>query len=335
MKANVSSTVAPAAYTFSDLYIGGAWRSGHTGERLDVRDPYTDRSVASISKADMRDVELAFRAAEASQPGWAEALPMQRADVFRRVAVVMEQRHEEIVGWLIHESGSTRTKAEIEWGAVHASMLEASTLPTRLEGQILAGDYPGKENRIYRRPVGVVTVISPWNWPLHLSVRSVVPALALGNAVVLKPAVETPVTGGLLLARLFEEAGLPPGVLNVLVGDTGTIGDGIVQHPVARVISFTGSTRVGRHIGQLAATASTLKKAMLELGGTLRWWCWTTSTSTMRCIWRAWPSSCTRARCASRPTASSWSPPSTRRSWIGSWPTRSRSRSATRTTRTR
>ncbi|HET6803934.1 MAG TPA: aldehyde dehydrogenase family protein [Frateuria sp.] len=257
----------PSGYAFSQLYVGGTWRSGHTGEELDVRDPYSGQSVARISKADMRDVELAYRCAQSTQPGWANALPVQRADVFRRVAQVMERRHGEIVDWLIRESGSTRTKAEIEWGAVHASMLEASTLPSRLEGQILAGDYPGKENRVYRVPVGVVTVISPWNWPLHLSVRSVAPALALGNAVVLKPASETPVTGGLLIARMFEEAGLPPGVLNVLVGDNQTIGDGLVQHPVPRVVSFTGSTRVGRHIGQLAAAAPTIKKAMLELGG--------------------------------------------------------------------
>ena len=115
--------------------------------------------------------------------------------------------------------------------------------------------------------MGVVAVISPWNWPLHLSMRSVAPALALGNAVVLKPSVDTPVTGGLLIARMFEEAGLPPGVLNVVVGKSDCIGDAMVEHDVPRVISFTGSMEVGRRLGQLAVGARMMKRAMLELGG--------------------------------------------------------------------
>ena len=155
----------------------------------------------------------------------------------------------------------------MEWGTVRSIVLECSTLPSRAHGRILAGDFPGKENRIYRKPVGVVAVISPWNWPMHLSARSVVPALALGNAVVAKPANETPITGGLLLARLFEEAGLPPGVLNVVVGPSQTIGDAFVQDPRSRVVSFTGSTGVGRHIGQMAITGPLVKKTMLEMGG--------------------------------------------------------------------
>ncbi|KRE86019.1 aldehyde dehydrogenase [Rhodanobacter sp. Soil772] len=262
-----NSVSPPSRYAFTDQSIAGTWRSGRSGSSLEVRNPYTSETIASFAKADLSDVDEAFRGAATAQPAWAQALPSQRAEVFRRAAMVMEQRHEEIVDWLIRESGSTRTKSEIEWWVVHAAMLEASTLPSRLEGRIVDGDYPGKENRIYRRPVGVVAVISPWNWPLHLSTRSIVPALALGNAVVVKPAAETPVTGGLLIARIFDEAGLPPGLLGVIVGEPGEIGDAFVQHPASRVVSFTGSTRVGRHIGQMAVTASTLKKAMLELGG--------------------------------------------------------------------
>jgi len=265
---DTTTSANPSAfYAFTDQSIAGTWRSGRSSSRLDVLNPYTGETIATFAKADVTDVDEAFRGAAATQPAWAQALPSQRAEVFRRAAAVMEQRHEEIVDWLIRESGSTRTKAEIEWWVVHATMLEASTLPSRLEGRIVSGDYPGKENRIYRRPVGVVAVISPWNWPLHLSARSIVPALALGNAVVVKPAAETPVTGGLLIARIFEEAGLPPGLLSVIVGAPDEIGDAFVQHPISRVVSFTGSTRVGRHIGQLAVSASNIKKAMLELGG--------------------------------------------------------------------
>ena len=117
------------------------------------------------------------------------------------------------------------------------------------------------------KPVGVVGVISPWNWPLHLSARSMAPALAVGNAVVIKPASDTPVTGGLLLAKIFEEAGLPSGLLNVTVGPGEEIGEAFVTHPTPRVISFTGSTPVGRKIGELAAKATIIKRVELELGG--------------------------------------------------------------------
>lgn len=267
MDTAVSRPDAAKRYTFEAQCIAGRWRDGRAGSSLDVRNPYSGEVIARFGKADASDVDEAFRGAAEAQEAWAQALPSQRAAVLRNAATVMEQRHEEIVDWLIRESGSTRGKAEIEWWVVHAAMLESATLPTRLEGRIVAGDYPGKENRIYRRPVGVVAVISPWNWPLHLSTRSILPALALGNAVVVKPAAETPVTGGLLIARILEEAGLPPGLFSVIVGEPGDIGDAFVQHPASRVVSFTGSTKVGRHIGQMAVTATNLKKAMLELGG--------------------------------------------------------------------
>src|SRR5690606_34850362 len=120
-------------------------------------------------------------------------------------------------------------------------------------GRVLPAAVPGKESRVYRAPLGVIAVISPWNFPLHLSARSVSPALALGNAVVIKPASDTPVTGGLLLARIFEEAGLPAGVLSVVVGAGSEIGDAFVEHPIPSFISFTGSTPVGRNIGRIAS----------------------------------------------------------------------------------
>ena len=267
MANEVAQSDTSRRYAFEAQFIDGRWRNGRSGSRLDVLNPYSGEVIASFGKADASDVDEAFTAATQAQGEWAQALPSQRAAVFRSAAAVMEQRHEEIVDWLIRESGSTRGKAEIEWWVVHAAMLESSTLPTRAEGRIVPGDYPGKENRIYRRPVGVVAVISPWNWPMHLSTRSILPALALGNAVVVKPAAETPVTGGLLIARILEEAGLPPGLFSVIVGEPGEIGDTFVQHPASRVVSFTGSTKVGRHIGQMAVTATNLKKAMLELGG--------------------------------------------------------------------
>lgn len=148
-----------------------------------------------------------------------------------------------------------------------ASLRESATFPTRIHGQILASNTPGKTNYVFREPLGVVGVISPWNFPFGLSMRSVAPALACGNTVVLKPASDTPLSGGLLLATIFEAAGLPGGALNVVVGSGSEIGDHFVEHPTPRLISFTGSTPVGKGVGRAAVGGKHMKKVALELGG--------------------------------------------------------------------
>jgi aldehyde dehydrogenase (NAD+) len=181
----------------------------------------------------------------------------------REAAAILEARKDEIVDWIVHESGGTCAKGELEWNLVRSVLHEAAAMPHHVVGRIMPSDVPGKESRVYRTPVGVVAVISPWNFPMQLSNRSVAPALAVGNAVVLKPAGDTPITGGLLLAKIFDEAGLPPGVLSVVVGAGSEIGDAIVEHPEARVVSFTGSTPVGEGIAKKAG----VKKLALELGG--------------------------------------------------------------------
>ncbi len=248
-------------------YIGGQWRPGRSGKTLTDTDPFTGHTLTTITLANEEDLDDAYRAAAQAQLAWAQTLPAERSELFLRAISVMDARHEEIVSWLIRESGSTRTKAEMEWGAVRSGMLEAVSMPARAIGRIQPIDVPGKESRTYRVPLGVIGVISPWNWPMHLSNRSIAPALALGNAVVVKPADETPVTGGLLLASIYEEAGLPPGLLNVVVGDVADIGDAFTLHPVPKFISFTGSTRVGRRIGELAMRGTMIKRVGLELGG--------------------------------------------------------------------
>ncbi|MEM5299723.1 aldehyde dehydrogenase family protein [Burkholderia sp. JPY481] len=265
---SIVTTLHPSnPYVFGELLIDGRWQAGSAGTLYKDVNPYTGETLLEVAEASVADVDAAYAAASRTQAAWAATLPGERAEVLRRAAAVLDVRHAEVVDWLIRESGSTRLKAEFEWGAVRSIILEASTLPTHVWGRIMPGDIPGKENRIYRKPIGVVSVISPWNWPLHLSSRAVAPALALGNTVVLKPASETVVTGGLLLGKILEEAGLPPGVLNIVTGDNRVIGDPFVLHPASRVISFTGSTAVGRRIAGLAATGVTLKKAQLELGG--------------------------------------------------------------------
>lgn len=263
-----TSTFRPQPYSdFSGQYIDGRWIDGSAGKGAADRNPFNDEVVAEISLADVADLDRAFQAAKSAQPAWGKTPPASRAEIFFRAVAILDARKDEIIDWIIRESGSTRIKANIEWGAVRAGMHEAATMPSMAQGHIMPVDKPGKEARVYKKPVGVVGVISPWNFPLHLSNRSVAPALALGNGVVLKPSNDTPVTGGLLLAKIYEEAGLPPGLLNVVVGSSSTIGDAFSRHPVPRVLTFTGSTPVGRHIARIAGESPLLKRIGLELGG--------------------------------------------------------------------
>jgi aldehyde dehydrogenase (NAD+) len=201
------------------------------------------------------DVDAAYRAAEAAQKSWANTKPSERVEIFCKAAHILERRHDEVVGWLIREAGSTRIKAQIEFNAVLDGLKEPASIPYRLEDRIILIDTDGTESRAYRRPIGVAGVISPRNFPMHLSHRTIAPALAVGNAVVVKPAEDTPITGGLLIARIYEEAGLPAGLLNVVLSNPALIGDTFCLHDVPNFLSFTGSTAVGRRIGRLAVEA--------------------------------------------------------------------------------
>ncbi len=260
----MSTDRAPKAYEgFDRMPLDGQWRAGSSGTVLTDVNPYDDEVLTEIPLAYSDDVDRAYRAAQRAQRSWAGVLPGERDEIFRRAMSIMDARREEIVDWLVAEAGGVRERAEFEWGLVKTTMAEVASYPSRVSGRILPGTVPGKENRVYRQPVGVVGVISPWNFPFQLSHRSVAPALALGNAVVLKPSGDTPVTGGLLLARIYEEAGLPSGLLNVVIGKGSEVGDPMVTHEVPQLISFTGSTPVGRGIGQQAP----LKRCALELGG--------------------------------------------------------------------
>lgn len=263
-----STPTLPKRYSdFDGQFISGRWRPGQHRTTLKDHDPYTGDMIAELVLADTSDLDQAYHAAKESQPEWAEMLPEQREQVMLRSAEIMQARHDEIIGWLVRESGSTRIKAEVEWQMLYGITLEAATFCHRVFGRILPINEPGKESRAYRQPLGVIGVISPWNFPIYLAHRSVGPALALGNAVVVKPAHDTPITGGLLLAKIYEEAGLPSGVLNVVIGSSSEIGKAFVQHEIPRMISFTGSTAVGQQIAGQAVQASLLKRLALELGG--------------------------------------------------------------------
>lgn len=250
---------------FTKMYIDGQWVDGSSDKTIDNVNPFTNETLFSTRSANETDLDQAYQVAKQAQTEWAEVLPQNRRALIERFAELTLEHKDEIIDWLIKEAGSTRIKAEGEFAASMAIVKEAATFPFRMDGIIKPSIVPNKENRVYRKPLGVIGVISPWNFPFHLAVRSIVAALATGNTVVVKPATATPVTGGLLFASLFEEAGLPKGVLNVVVGRGSEIGDAIVEHPIPKLISFTGSTEVGKGIAEKAGRL--LKKTALELGG--------------------------------------------------------------------
>ncbi|MGW7256149.1 aldehyde dehydrogenase family protein [Streptomyces sp. NPDC054834] len=253
---------------FTDLaqqYIDGEWRPGTGSWDIIDFNPYNGEKLASITIATTDEVDEAYRAAARAQREWAETNPYTRRVFFEKVLRLLEERETEITEMIIAELGGTRMKAQLELHLAKEFLRESAQLALRCEGRFLPSPVDGKENRLYRVPVGVVGVISPFNFPFLLSVKPVAAALALGNAVVLKPHQDTPVCGGTLLAKLFEDAGLPPGLLNVVLTDIAEIGDAFIEHPVPKLISFTGSDKVGRHIATVCAAQ--LKRTVLELGG--------------------------------------------------------------------
>ncbi|GIN87542.1 putative aldehyde dehydrogenase YfmT [Heyndrickxia sporothermodurans] len=251
--------------TLNSQYINGEWREGSSSLTIENKNPYNGEVIASYKAASLEDLDAAYKSSEVVQKQWAKTNPIIQRNVFDQAYNIIEENHEAIVDVIIDEIGGTRLKAEFEIGLVQNMLKEAASLPMRMNGSILPSPIDGKENRVYRVPVGVVGVISPFNFPFFLSMKSVAPALATGNGVVLKPHEHTPITGGTMIAKIFESAGLPKGLLNVITTEISEIGDSFVEHPIPRAISFTGSTRTGKHIGEVAGR--NLKEVHLELGG--------------------------------------------------------------------
>ncbi|MGD1218911.1 benzaldehyde dehydrogenase [Streptomyces krungchingensis] len=231
---------------------------GHT-----VTEPATGDSLGAVTLATAEDVATAARTASAAQPEWAGLPHFARAAVLRRAGDLFAAHADELRDWIVRESGSIPGKADFELHVAAQECYEAAALASRPVGQILPSEAP-RLSYTRRVPVGVVGVIAPFNAPLILSIRSVAPALALGNGVVLKPDPRTAVCGGLALAAVFAEAGLPDGLLQVLPGGPEA-GQALVADPHVPVISFTGSTAAGRAVGEAAGRH--LKRAHLELGG--------------------------------------------------------------------
>lgn len=233
------------------------------GGTLGIREPATGGQLGEVGKASPEDVAEAARQARVAQAGWATHPLEERAPIFRKAAGFIESHADEIKEWIVRETGSVPAKAAVEVKLTLAELHEAAAMVAQPRGLILPSE-PHVTSLARRVPHGVVGVISPFNFPMILSIRSVAPALAVGNTVVLKPDPQTPVSGGMILARAFEEAGIPDGVLHVLPGGADA-GEALVRDPNVDMIAFTGSTAVGRRIGAVAGEQ--LKKVSLELGG--------------------------------------------------------------------
>lgn len=259
----MNSISTPTLERWQDRIFMGEWVRGGDGS-MPISEPATGNELGKLGLANGQDVNTATRLAVQAQIAWAATPFDQRASILRKAAQLLQERAGIFNTWNVRECGSIPAKAEWELNASYEQILMGAALPMQPNGLLFPSSMPGRTNTWCRVPLGVVGVIAPWNFPLLLSIRSIAPALALGNAVILKPDAQSSVTGGTLLAELFADAGVPSGVFHVLPGGAET-GDALVRHPDVAMISFTGSTAVGRQIGEICGRM--LKKVSLELGG--------------------------------------------------------------------
>src|SRR5262249_41523810 len=240
----VTSMNAPAPkFMIESAWQGQIFASGWkaaSGGSFDVLEPATGSVLTRVGNATVADVKTAAAEARASQPGWAATPYEQRAAILRKAAALLEENQQEIAYWIVRETGGIEPKAGFEVHMVANILHRAAAMVTEPQGLMLPTD-PGRISLARRVPRGVVGVISPFNFPLILSARAVAPALAVGNAVVLKPDPRTVLSGGFIIARIFETAGLPPGVLQVLPGGADA-GEAMCSDPDIAMISFTGSS---------------------------------------------------------------------------------------------
>jgi aldehyde dehydrogenase (NAD+) len=250
------------------MYINGQWVDAIDGKTFDDYNPYNGEVYARIPSGKRRDARKACDAAAAAFPDWSHTPPAERQRYLLRAANIFERRRQEILNIVTQETGGTFSWGMFQTGFVPGLLREAAAQVHAISGEIIPADLPGAFFMAIRQPVGVVAAIAPWNAPLILSLRAVVLPMACGNTTVLKPSAEAPVSGGIIFAEVFEEAGFPKGIFNVVTNGPGfseEVGDEFIKHPKVRRLSFTGSSEVGRQIAEKAARH--LKKVTLELGG--------------------------------------------------------------------
>lgn len=233
------------------LFIDGEWVASGSGTVANDMNPATGEVFARVHQASRDDIELAIAAAYRAKDAWGNTLANQREAVLLKAATVLESRIKEMAEVLIDEAGSGFGKAMFEASFVVNLLRSAAGECRRIYGETIPADSPGLFSMSVRRPLGVIAGIAPFNFPFLLAMKKVAMALAAGNTFVLKPASYTPVIG-LKIGEIFEAAGLPKGVLNIIPCQGATLGDTLVADPRIRMVTFTGSTEVGK---QLAAEA--------------------------------------------------------------------------------
>jgi succinate-semialdehyde dehydrogenase/glutarate-semialdehyde dehydrogenase len=248
------------------MLIGGEWRQAASSKEIEVVNPATEEVVGSVPSGEAADVELAVATAKRALGDWSSTDAEKRAHVLAKAADLIEEHAKALAAVLTSEQGKPIAEAMGEVNHLAHGVRYYAEAATKVTGtyQQLPSAFGPAYGQVIRRPVGVCAAITPYNFPLTLLGTKVAPALAMGNTVVAKPAATTPLAT-LEVARLFAEAGVPDGVLNVVTGRGSTIGDALVGHPDVRRIAFTGSTEVGRHVAAIAAPQ--MKRLSLELGG--------------------------------------------------------------------
>jgi len=248
------------------MLIGGEWRRGSAEEQIEVKNPATEETVGSVPAGAQADVELAVEAAGRAFAEWAATDVEKRAAILAGAATLIEANAKDVAALLTSEQGKPIAEAIGEVNHLAHGIHYYSEAASKAQGsyQDLPSTFGPAYGLVIRRPLGVCAAITPYNFPLTLLGTKVAPALAMGNTVVAKPASTTPLAT-LEIARLFAEAGLPDGVLNVVTGRGAEIGDALVSHPDVSRVAFTGETQTGRHIMSLAGPQ--LKRVTLELGG--------------------------------------------------------------------
>lgn len=246
-------------------FINGTWTEGKSDQTYTIVNPYDRSSIATVRLATYEQVVEAFEIANNAQKIWGQTTADIRKEILQRAADYLTQNRDEIVELLVLETGGTILKANIELHLTLEFLNESIKYADELEKVREVSGLADKIQHIHRLPLGVISSISPFNFPMNLSMRTIAAAIALGNSVVHKPDIQVGLSGGSIIARAFEYAGLPKGVLNIILTDITQIGDSMLTNPHAKLISFTGSSMTGRHIGAIAG--GNLKRVALELGG--------------------------------------------------------------------
>jgi len=248
----------------TEAFYAGRWNAAASGAAIAVNDPFTGNEIGSVPSLAAAEIQAAIDAAGEAFPAWSRTINRSRGALLRRWLELIERDQEDLARLITLENGKPlrEARAEVSYGAGFVEIYAEEA--GRILGEVIPPNMPGRRLTAEREPIGVCVAITPWNFPLAMLTRKIAPALAAGCTVVCKPASQTPLTA-LALAALAEEAGFPAGVLSVVTGKAGMIGDLVTRSPVVRKISFTGSTEIGAQL--MAASAPTIKRLSLELGG--------------------------------------------------------------------